>query len=121
MKRNVIVGQSGGPTAVINSSLLGVIEEAKKQGFEHIYGALNGVEGILNERIIDLMNEEDYELSLLKTTPSAALGSGRYCLKDFNNDSTDRNAKLSAPIISQTSSTLCLDEIKSFLLDVSTP
>ena len=89
MNKSCIIAQSGGPTAVINSSLLGVIETAKKQGFEHIYGALNGVEGILNERIIDLMNEDDYELSLLKTTPSAALGSGRYCLKDLNIDSTD--------------------------------
>ena len=52
MNKSCIIAQSGGPTAVINSSLLGVIEEAKKQGFEHIYGALNGVEGILNERII---------------------------------------------------------------------
>ena len=93
MNKSCIIAQSGGPTAVINSSLLGVIETAKKQGFEHIYGALNGVEGILNERIIDLMNEDDYELSLLKTTPSAALGSGRYCLKDFNIDSTDYEKK----------------------------
>ena len=89
MKRSCIIAQSGGPTAVINSSLLGVIDAAKKQGFEHIYGALNGVEGILNERIIDLMCEDEYELSLLKTTPSAALGSGRYCLKSFDKDSTD--------------------------------
>lgn len=86
IETSCIIAQSGGPTAVINSSLLGVIDEAKKHNFTHIYGALNGIEGILNERIIDLKTEDEQELSYLKNTPSAALGSGRFHLKDFQSD-----------------------------------
>ena len=52
MEISCIIAQSGGPTAVINSSLLGVIDAAKKMNMSHIYGALNGIDGILNERII---------------------------------------------------------------------
>ena len=57
MKGNVLVGQSGGPTAVINSSLAGVIQAAKKYGAEKVYGMHYGIEGFLNEDIIDL---DDY-------------------------------------------------------------
>lgn len=82
MKGNVIVGQSGGPTAVINSSLAGVFKAAKKMGAEKVYGMHHGIEGFLKEDIIDM---EDYikdasDLSLLKRTPSAFLGSCRYKL-----------------------------------------
>ncbi len=90
-QKSCIIAQSGGPTAVINSSLLGVIEAARKNNFEHIYGALNGIEGILNERIIDLSQEDEKELSYLKNTPSAALGSGRYHIKDYSIDATPYN------------------------------
>lgn len=52
--KSLIVGQSGGPTSVINGSLAGVYESAKKQGFDKVYGMLNGIEGLLEDRIIDL-------------------------------------------------------------------
>ena len=82
MKGNIIVGQSGGPTAVINSSLAGVIKASWKEGIRRIYGMHYGIEGLLNEDIIDI---EDYitsgqDLSLLKRTPSAFLGTCRYKL-----------------------------------------
>ena len=80
--KKIIVGQSGGPTAVINSSVLGVYEKAKELGIEKVYGMVHGIEGFLNEDIIDLdlylNNEENREL--LKRTPSAFLGSCRYKL-----------------------------------------
>ena len=80
--KNIIVGQSGGPTAVINSSVAGVYKSAKKLGIKKVYGMVHGIEGFLNENIIDLdkylRKEENYEL--LKRTPSAFLGSCRYKL-----------------------------------------
>ena len=80
--KNIIVGQSGGPTAVINSSIAGVYKKAKELGVEHVYGMVHGIEGFLKEDIIDLddylNNEENYEI--LKRTPSAFLGSCRYKL-----------------------------------------
>ncbi len=85
MKGNVIVGQSGGPTAVINSSLAGVIKASRNAGIEKIYGMHHGIEGFLKEDLIDLgeyfPNESD--LSLLKRTPSAFLGSCRYKLPEI--------------------------------------
>lgn len=83
--KNIIVGQSGGPTAVINSSIAGVYKKAKELGYDHVYGMVHGIEGFLNEDIIDLddylSNIENYEL--LKRTPSAFLGSCRYKLPKF--------------------------------------
>lgn len=80
--KNIIVGQSGGPTAVINSSVAGVYKKAKELGVNKVYGMVHGIEGFLDESIIDLdeylNNEENYEL--LKRTPSAFLGSCRYKL-----------------------------------------
>lgn len=80
--KNIIIGQSGGPTAVINSSIAGVYKKAKELGIEKIYGMVYGIEGFLEENIIDLdeyLNDNDnYEL--LKRTPSAFLGSCRYKL-----------------------------------------
>jgi len=82
-----LVGQSGGPTAVINASLEGVVEEARKSNeFLGVLGCLNGIDGILNEHFI---NFDDYtleEISLLKYTPSAALGSVRFKMPDDLND-----------------------------------
>ena len=80
--KNLIVGQSGGPTSVINGSLAGVYEEAKKQGFDKVYGMLNGIEGLLQERIIDLDEyfQDKNNLELLKRTPSSFLGSCRFKL-----------------------------------------
>lgn len=78
LKGNLLVGQSGGPTAVINASLAGVIEEAKKHAeIADIYGAVNGVEGLLQENVIDLRAENDEATALLPRTPAAALRSCR--------------------------------------------
>ena len=80
--KNIIVGQSGGPTAVINSSVVGVYEEAKKLGINKVYGMVHGIEGFLNEQMIDLDEylSSDENKELLKRTPSAFLGSCRYKL-----------------------------------------
>ena len=83
MPGNLLIAQSGGPTAVINSSVCGIIDEAKQSGkIRGIYGAVNGILGVLNEEIIDLRQEEPSTLSNLQKTPSAALGSCRYKLND---------------------------------------
>ena len=85
MKKNVIVGQSGGPTAVINSSLYGVVSTAleKTDVIEQVYGMINGIEGFLANRIMDMYPLLDSgELELLKTTPGAFLGSCRYKLPE---------------------------------------
>ena len=84
MKR-LIVGQSGGPTSVINGSLAGVYYGAKKSGYDKVYGMVNGIEGLLKNQIIDL---DDYfsdskNLELLKRTPSSFLGSCRFKLGSF--------------------------------------
>ena len=88
METSCLIAQSGGPTAVINSSLLGVIDAAKKMNMAHIYGALNGIDGILNEQIIDFKTENEQELAYLKNTPSAVLGSVRLHLNIHTIDPT---------------------------------
>ena len=87
-KRNIIVGQSGGPTAVINSSLAGVYKTAKERGFHTIYGMLHGVQGLLDEQYVDLSTQihSDLDIELLKRTPSAFLGSCRYKLPEIHED-----------------------------------
>jgi 6-phosphofructokinase 1 len=80
MNMNIAVAQSGGPTCVINASLLGVFREAlADERVEHIYGSLNGIEGILNDRLIDLGTAlpDAHHCALLRQTPAAALGSCR--------------------------------------------
>lgn len=85
---NVMVGQSGGPTSVINSSLVGVFKTAKDSGCGTIYGMRNGIEGLLNERYVDLSNyiKNDLDIELLKRTPSSFLGSCRYKMPNFENN-----------------------------------
>ncbi len=85
---NVIVGQSGGPTSVINSSLVGVFKTAKDAGCAKVYGMRNGIEGLLQERIIDMSDyvKSDLDIELLKRTPSSFLGTCRYKLPDFSKD-----------------------------------
>jgi 6-phosphofructokinase 1 len=79
---NVLVGQSGGPTAVINASVAGIVAEAlNHESVEEIYGALNGVLGILQEDLIDLASESQQQIRALRHTPGAALGTCRYKLK----------------------------------------
>lgn len=84
IKGNVVVGQSGGPTSVINSSLAGVFKAAKELGAEHIYGMVHGIKGLLNEDLVDLSEKlkRNMDIELLKRTPSSFLGSCRYKLKE---------------------------------------
>lgn len=86
MKGNVIVGQSGGPTAAINSSLAGVYRTAKDRGAKKVYGMLYGIQGLLEERYIDLSEhiKSDLDIELLKRTPAAYLGSCRYKLPEIH-------------------------------------
>ncbi len=86
--KNIIVGQSGGPTAVINSSIAGIYKRAKELGVEKVYGMVYGIEGFLDENFVNLddylSNPKNYEL--LKSTPSAFLGSCRYKLPKIEDD-----------------------------------
>lgn len=88
MVGNVIVGQSGGPTAVINSSLAGVYKTAKDLGAGKVYGMRYGIQGFLQKNIVDMDDKihSDLDLELLKWTPSAFLGSCRYKLPDICDD-----------------------------------
>ena len=82
---NCIIAQSGGPTAVINSSVVGLLKGNEDLGiFEKVYGGLNGIEGILNRNIIDLSSISSEEIQNFRFTPSSGLGSCRYKLKDVD-------------------------------------
>ena len=89
MKKNAIVGQSGGPTAVINASLYGVVYEAlnREDIFGNVYGMINGIEGFLHDQLMDMKPlDASGELELIKTTPGSYLGSCRYKLPEDLND-----------------------------------
>ena len=88
MKGNVIVGQSGGPTAVINSSLAGVFKTAMERGFNKVYGMRYGIQGFIDEQYVDLSDyiKSELDLELLKRTPSAFLGTCRYKLPEIHED-----------------------------------
>ncbi len=88
MKRNVIVGQSGGPTSVINSSLAGVYRTAKDRGANKVYGMLHGIQGLLEGKYVDLSDyiQTELDAEVLKRTPSAFLGSCRYKLPGIHED-----------------------------------
>lgn len=88
MKKNIIVGQSGGPTAVINGSLYGVVSEGLKQtGVSRVYGMINGIEGFLHDHYMDIgALDSTNELELVRTTPGAYLGSCRYKLPENLSD-----------------------------------
>ena len=90
MGKNAIVGQSGGPTSVINASLAGVFESCKNRGAQVVYGMCNGVAGLLEENVVDLSQylTDDLDIELLKRTPSSYLGSCRYKLPEPEADST---------------------------------
>ena len=90
MAKNAIVGQSGGPTSVINSSLAGVYESCKRRGAGKVYGMMHGVAGLLERRIcvLDDKLKSAMDIELLKRTPSSYLGSCRYKLPDPDVDST---------------------------------
>ena len=83
MAENVLVVHGGGPTAVINSSLYGVLEEAKASGkIDKVYGAMGGSEAIFKERFLDLLQFPEEKLKLLLETPATAIGSSRYALEE---------------------------------------
>ncbi|TNF07376.1 MAG: 6-phosphofructokinase [Bacillota bacterium] len=85
-----LLGQSGGPTSVINASAAGVFIEALKQpNITAVYGAVHGIKGVLNEDFYDISQEDLYELELLKNTPSSAIGSVRYKLKNPKVDDSE--------------------------------
>ncbi len=88
MKGNVIVGQSGGPTAVINSSLAGVFKTAMERGYNKVYGMRYGILGFLDEQYVDLSDyiKSNLDLELLRKTPSCFLGTCRYKLPGIHED-----------------------------------
>ena len=93
MKKNVIVAQSGGPSPVINASLQGVIEAcaAYPDRIDRVYGGWHGIEGILQEELIDLSAQPKKEIALLRATPAAgAIGTCRYKLKDEQAEDYER-------------------------------
>ncbi len=85
MKGNIVVGQSGGPTAVINASLAGVVSKAKELGVEKIYGMHHGIQGFLEEDLVDMREyiKDDHDMELLKRTPSSFLGSCRFKMPEI--------------------------------------
>ena len=87
---NCIIAQSGGPTAVINASIMGVVAKNNElKHYDNVFGGMNGIEGILNEDIINLSKLSHEEVDTIKYTPAAALGSCRYKLKSFESNSAD--------------------------------
>ena len=89
MKRNCIIGQSGGPTIAINASLAGIIHRAKSsEEFDNVYGMINGIKGLLEGRYMNLLEEFDDgdKINALKQTPAMYLGSCRYKLPTFQDD-----------------------------------
>lgn len=87
LKGAALLGQSGGPTSVINASAAGVfIEALKQENITEVYGAVHGIKGVLNEEFYDIRQESLEELFLLKNTPSSAIGSVRFKLKDPKKD-----------------------------------
>ncbi len=78
LKGNALIGQSGGPSPVINASVVGAVEAARDlPEIENFYGALHGLDGVLNERLIDLFREDPDTMKAIARTPSAALGTSR--------------------------------------------
>ena len=91
---NCIIAQSGGPTSVINSSVVGLFQANKDiKAFDKVYAGLNGIEGILNGNIIDLSSFSESEIETFRYTPSSGLGSCRYKMKNID-DSTEEYDKL---------------------------
>ena len=90
LKGACVIGQSGGPTSVINASAAGAIEAAlASKDITNVYAMNHGIEGMLNDRLFDCGQEDPEQIKLLKTTPASLLGSCRYKLKDPDVDDTD--------------------------------
>lgn len=92
MKKNVLVAQSGGPSPVINASLMGVIRACQSYDiFGTVYAGYHGIEGVLKEELLDISAQKDEEISLLRTTPAAgSIGTCRYKLKNDRPQDFDR-------------------------------
>ena len=91
---NCIIAQSGGPTSVINSSVVGLIRANEEfKIFDKVYGGLNGIEGILNKNIIDLSQISSEDIDTFRLTPSSGLGSCRYKMKNLE-ESTEEYDRL---------------------------
>ncbi|MFN2339698.1 MAG: 6-phosphofructokinase [Halanaerobium sp.] len=89
-KTNCLIGQSGGPTAVINSSYKGIIDAVEEEkNIDKIYAMRFGIQGFLREEFIDLTAKNKNELKLLSNTPSTIIGTCRYKIKDYNKDEED--------------------------------
>ncbi|MGL5351831.1 MAG: 6-phosphofructokinase, partial [Clostridium sp.] len=87
---NCIIAQSGGPTSVINSSVVGLLQANNDLGvFENVYGGLNGIEGILNGNLINLSSFSQEEIQTFRYTPSSGLGSCRYKMKSIEDGSEE--------------------------------
>ncbi|MBR6898017.1 MAG: diphosphate--fructose-6-phosphate 1-phosphotransferase [Lachnospiraceae bacterium] len=87
---NIAIAQSGGPTCAINASLLGVFRQAYRDGrVDAIFGSINGIEGMINDNLINLKSviRTNIDMELLRQTPSTVLGSCRYKLPDYHDDS----------------------------------
>ena len=92
---NCIVAQSGGPTSVINATVAGVVKGNQMNPiYDHVFGGLNGIEGILAERFVDLTDMSEEENHILQQTPSSALGSCRYKLKRDNVEDFEKLIKV---------------------------
>lgn len=90
LKGAAVIGQSGGPTSVINASAYGCIKTAlENENITKVYGMCNGIKGLLDDKLIVMDEEDPAELALMRTTPSSALGSCRYKLKNASEDETD--------------------------------
>ena len=90
LKGALIIGQSGGPSSVINASAYGCIRTALDAGcITRVYGAYHGIKGVLNDELLCMDEEDRAELDRLPYTPSSALGSCRYKIKDPDEDDTD--------------------------------
>src|SRR5437016_11106923 len=86
---HLIIGQSGGATAVINASLVGAVEAAlADERIDGVYGMLNGIEGLLKEELVDLRQQPVELWPRIKFAPSAALGACRYKLRDEDPERT---------------------------------
>lgn len=87
---NCIIAQSGGPTAVINASVYGLVKENfNLKSFDNVYAGLNGIEGILDKKIINLSSMDKDTLETFKHTPSSGLGSCRYKLRDYRENEAE--------------------------------
>lgn len=90
LRGSLLFAQSGGPTAVINAGAAGAVSAAMKNTqVTRVLGAIHGIKGVLTEHLFDLSKEDPKEIELLKTTPSAAFGSVRYRLKNWQDDESD--------------------------------